>query len=76
MKVTANVYVSTPQVHTLKHCFDAEVSSMQTPRSTIAMHVTKDTLEFNVTATDPTALRATLHTITKLLDVFEKAAKE
>ena len=76
MKLTANVYVHTPKVHALKRCFDAELSSMQTRRSTVAIHSTKDTMQFSVTATDSTALRATINTITKLLTVFEAVENE
>ena len=76
MKLTADVYVTTSKLAALKHCFDAEIQSMQTPRSTVAVHTTKDTIHFAVAAKDSTALRATLHTITKLLTVFEKATED
>lgn len=75
MKLTANISVTTPRVYTLKRCFDAEIASMQTPRSAVAIHTTKETMQFDVSAIDSTALRATLNTITKLLTVFEKAAE-
>ena len=76
MKLTAEVYVTTPQLAALKHCFDAEIQSMQTERSTVVVHTTKETMHFAVAAKDSTALRATLNTITKLLTVFEKAAED
>ena len=76
MKLTAEITVSSPRVSALRHCFDAELASMQTPRSTVAIHTTKENMQFAITATDATALRATLNTITKLLSVFEKAAEE
>ena len=72
MKLTADVVVTTPQVHMLKRCFDAELAAMQTPRSTVTIHTTKDSMQFNVSATDSTALRATLNTITKLLTVCQE----
>ncbi|MFA6888567.1 MAG: KEOPS complex subunit Pcc1 [Candidatus Woesearchaeota archaeon] len=68
----AEIYVTSKDVHSLKRCFDAEIATMQTLRSTVAIHTTKDTIQFSVTATDATALRATLNSITKLLSVFEK----
>jgi tRNA threonylcarbamoyladenosine modification (KEOPS) complex Pcc1 subunit len=74
MKLIADVYVTTPKLAALKRCFDAEIQSMQTLRSTVAVHTTNDTIHFAVAAKDSTALRATLNTITKLLTVFEKAA--
>ena len=76
MKLTAEIIVTSPSVSALRHCFDAELASMQTPRSTVTIHTTKENMQFAITATDATALRATLNTITKLLSVFEKAAEE
>ncbi len=76
MKLTAQIIVTSPHVSALRHCFDAELESMQTERSLVTLHTTKETMQFAVTATDATALRATLHTITKLLSVFEKAAED
>lgn len=73
MKFTAEVVVQSSQMPALKQCFDAELASLQSQRSSVAMHSTKDTMQFSVTATDATALRATLNSITKLLSVFEKA---
>jgi tRNA threonylcarbamoyladenosine modification (KEOPS) complex Pcc1 subunit len=75
MKVTAEVFVHTVQIDALKKCFDAELTSMQTLRSTVAVHNTKEAMQFSVTATDATAMRATLNSITKLLAVFEKASQ-
>lgn len=68
----AELYITFHNVPALKRCFDAEIASMQTKRSTVAIHTTQDTMQFSVTAADATALRATLHSITKLLAVFEK----
>ena len=68
----AEIYITSKDVPALKRCFDAEIASMQTQRSTVAIHTTKDTMQFSATATDATALRATLNSITKLLTVFEK----
>jgi tRNA threonylcarbamoyladenosine modification (KEOPS) complex Pcc1 subunit len=76
MKLTAEIIVTSPSVSSLRHCFDAELESMQTARSTVSIHTTKESMQFAVTATDATALRATLNTITKLLSVFEKAAED
>ena len=76
MKLTAEIIVSSPRVSALRHCFDAELASMQTARSTVTIHTTKENMQFAIAATDATALRATLNTITKLLSVFEKAAEE
>ena len=76
MKLTAEIIVTSPRVSALRLCFDAELASMQTLRSTVAIHTTKENMQFAITATDATALRATLNTITKLLSVFEKAAEE
>ena len=76
MKLTAEIIVTSPSVSALRHCFDAELASMQTPRSDVTVHTTKENMQFAITATDATALRATLNTITKLLSVFEKAAEE
>lgn len=76
MKLTAQIIVTSPRVSALRHCFDAELESMQTQRSTVTLHTIKETMQFAVTATDATALRATLNTITKLLSVFEKAAED
>ncbi len=73
MKITAEVFVTSEQVPALKRCFDAELESMQTQRSTVSVHSTQNTMQFSVTATDATAMRATLNSITKLLTVFEKA---
>ncbi len=68
----AEIYITSKDVTALKRCFDAEINGMQTQRSTVAIHTTKDTMQFSVTAADATALRATLNSITKLLAVFEK----
>ena len=78
MKLTADIYVTatTVQLQALKSCFEAEKEAMQTPRSSVAIHSTKDTIHFAVTSKDSTALRATLNTITKLVTVFEKAVEE
>ncbi len=76
MKLTAEITVTSPRVSALRHCFDAELESMQTARSDVTIHTTKETMQFAISATDATALRATLNTITKLLSVFEKAAEE
>lgn len=76
MKLTADVYVTTSKLAALKSCFDSELQSMQTLRSTVAVHASKETIHFAVAAKDSTALRATLNTITKLLTVFEKATEE
>ncbi len=73
MKLTADIYIATQQLQALKRCFDAEIHGMQTQRSTVTVHTTKETMHFAITAKDSTALRATLNTITKLLTVFEKA---
>lgn len=75
MRVTAEVFVQSSQTTALKKCFDAELGSMQTARSAVVMHQTKDIIQFSVTAHDATAMRATLNSITKLLAVFEKAGK-
>ncbi len=75
MKLTANITVTTPQVQMLRRCFDVELASMQTQRSSVQIHTTKESMQFSISATDSTALRATLNTITKLLTVFEKAAE-
>lgn len=72
MKLTADVMVITPRVQMLKRCFDAELAAMQTPRSTVQIHTTKDSMQFHVSAADSIALRATLNTITKLLTVCQE----
>lgn len=73
MKLTADIFVATENVPLLKRCFDAEIPTMQTSRSTVTLHTTKETMHFAITAKDSTALRATCVGITKLLTVFEKA---
>ena len=75
MILTATVTV-TADVTTLQRCFCAEIAAMQTKRSNVIIETTKDALVFNVKAHDPTALRATLHNITKLLTVFEKGIND
>jgi len=73
MKLTARIIVTSTDIETLHRCIGVDIPAMQTKRSTVTIEKTKSTLTFDVTAKDPVALRATLHGITKLLEVYQKA---
>lgn len=75
MEYSAALSIATESVDALFCCLTPEVDAMQTKRSTVSMKREKNTLLLTVTAQDPTALRATLHGITRLLIVFEKGQK-
>jgi tRNA threonylcarbamoyladenosine modification (KEOPS) complex Pcc1 subunit len=75
MKFAAEITLTADNIPALRQCFDAEIPSMQSSRSTVQVHTTRNTLQFSVTAQDATALRATVNSITKLITVFEKASQ-
>jgi tRNA threonylcarbamoyladenosine modification (KEOPS) complex Pcc1 subunit len=75
MKFTAKVCVSDVNVEELQRCFVAEHGAMQNSRSSVQIETTNNEMTFIVAANDPTALRATLHGITKLLTVYSKVEK-
>lgn len=76
MKLITDISIQSVDLSALQRCFAAEIPALQTERSSVSMHTTKESLHFAVTAGDATALRATLNTITKLLSTFEKATEE
>ena len=59
----------------LARAFTPELSQMQAKRSSVSMTHAKKQLQFTITASDATAMRATLNGITKLITVYEKANK-
>ncbi len=71
MKLDAEIRVYDADIDALVRCFRTEHTHMQ--RSSVALTATKKRAVFAVVAKDPSALRATLHGITKLLTVHEKA---
>jgi tRNA threonylcarbamoyladenosine modification (KEOPS) complex Pcc1 subunit len=72
MKLEAEIRVIDVNVEAIAQCFVAEHDAMQTQRSTVTMNTSSEGMMFKVVAKDPTALRATLHGITKLLTVYQK----
>lgn len=76
MKYIAALTVTTDAVAALSRCLTPELSSLQTKRSTVSMKTEENAITLNVAAEDPTALRATLHCLTRLLIVFEKGLEK
>ena len=70
-KSEIRVYGDTKQII---RCFEAEEKRKE-DRSRLNIVEKKDHVLFEVEADDPTALRATLNGITRLLIVFEKMEK-
>lgn len=56
----------------LLRAFEAEYPAHKADRSSYSIKKNKGSLVFSITAMDAVALRATLNSITKLLDVFDR----
>ncbi len=74
MNITAVLTIEDTE-GSLARAFTPELSHMQGKRSSVSMTHAKKQLQFTITASDTTAMRATLNGITKLMTVYEKASK-
>lgn len=75
MKFTSNIEVFDVDIPLLTKCFKVELKRLQTKRCEVEFKAKKDSIVFNLKATDSVALRASLNGITKLITTFEKASE-
>ena len=75
MKFTSNIEVFDVDIPLLTKCFQVELERLQTKRCEVEFKTEKDSIVFNLKATDSVALRASLNGITKLITTFEKASE-
>ena len=66
--ITAKITVQDPHVGP---CIEPDLKNNE--RSTITVTTTEDSSTFDVSASDATAFRASMNSITQLLSVFEKS---
>ncbi|MBC8495401.1 hypothetical protein H8D36_04570 [archaeon] len=73
MKYSANILVGDGK--NIIELFEPEVKEFENKRASYELVLKGNKAEFDITATDASALRAILNSITKSLIVYEKATK-